>query len=184
MQKLTGTRRNPLTGAEEVFTMKVIRSWTSAGQTIYLTAEGTYVYKNGDLVKTRGELSAVIVALNHLRQAEAWWDSVGKDLSEKYYAERERALERLAAKPEAKTLSDSELDAAMYHVRPAGADAWSPAMPWPGLFGTRPGWWGYARNVAFADKEFALAGTLESAAPVPAGPSAQPAPEGAVTDEF
>lgn len=141
----------------------VLRSWQeSDGRQIYLHANGVYGYKDGAPIRSRDEL-AIIGAANQHKLAVAWWDRVGRKMSEAHYrqaedADQARQLEGLPVMDGA----SSDLDAMMYVRRPKPDGKkkkgdWSEPTTWPEYgFRTRPEWWGFAEAISIGGYEYQI----------------------------
>jgi len=136
----------------------IIRSWQeSDGNQIYLHHNGIYGYKDGSPVKDKEEFE-IISDANQKKLAEAWWDRTGKQISEKYYADRRKAQEARQDGLEAVMGSVSDLDAAQYIRRlltDRKKDAWSEPMSWFECSPDgRPDWWGKASIIEIGNYRY------------------------------
>jgi hypothetical protein len=138
-------------GANTSMTVKVLRSWAnSSGGNLFLHHNGVYGYKDGAPVMSEKELTDVIHAPVQLNLALRWWRSLGKKLSEDYYAAQQQA--ELSASSDFRPLDDganSTLDMTMYRRRGVKTgSAVSGAKSWMEMgFPDRPDWWGQARLI-------------------------------------
>ncbi|MFZ5773072.1 MAG: hypothetical protein ACOY4W_16755 [Thermodesulfobacteriota bacterium] len=138
-------------GTKTALTVKVLRSWAnSRGGTIYLHHNGVYGYKDGSPVLSEQELADNIHAPVQKKLALRWWKSVGRRLSEDFYAAREQM--EISSSSDFQQLDDganSALDMALYRrrgVKPGAAV--SGPKSWMELgFPSRPDWWGQARLI-------------------------------------
>jgi hypothetical protein len=133
--------------------VQVIRSFQDAnGAHVFLHHNGTYGDRSGIPVKSADDLKTL--PPNHQKLALAWWDRIGKKLSEEHYnavnqQEIARAgdfREELAAEE-----SNSVLDSVLYSRKPKQGAITNP-KPWMEFgFAARPDWWGQAKAINFAD---------------------------------
>lgn len=136
----------------------IIRSWQeSDGSQIYLHHTGIYGYKDGSPVKEKKEFDIINDAYQK-KLAEAWWDRSGKQISEKYYADRKKTQEARQDALQGLTKSDSDLDAAQYIRRlltDRKKDAWSDPMSWFECSPDgRPDWWGKASIIEIGNYRY------------------------------
>jgi hypothetical protein len=156
----TLTIKQVIEGVEETVGVRVLRVFPDAsGRTIYHHSNGVYGYKDGTPVQSDKEF-AIIGNKVHRDLAQAWWDAIGKEISEKFYAAREAAeREALSDFQEKLAFDNTDLDAVMYQRRPVGGkknDPWEPPFAWMEHFSKRPDWWGQAEEIKMRGWEYKM----------------------------
>jgi len=160
MQKLHVKIKDRATGDEKVVEKNYIRSFDQGdGQQVWLSEDGTYCYKTGDPVRTRGELETIIGSKIQRDMALNWWDRFGHKISEKFWEEHEEYLRGLQGNMLKAPEGDvSSLDMVLYQKRPTSnrsEKSYSDPLPWHGLgFIRRPDWWGVAKTIEMGDWYF------------------------------
>jgi len=147
-------------GREVTVGVKVLRSWhDGSGRSIYLHADGIYGYKDGAPVRNKAEFD-VIGSKIHRELAHRWWDATGKELSRKFYEQKE-SEER--ARLDDFVINDrqaaTELDSVLYRVRPKAKKGekkadWGAPFAWMEKFDSRPDWWGQAEKIEMRGFEY------------------------------
>ena len=158
-------------GKPSLKSLTVVRSWMEVdGRQIYLFSNGIYGYKDGAPIESIEEVDRMpSMPELHRQKARHWWDLVGKDASEKFYAARsaEESAQYDASLPTVRG-DASDFDAAMYIRRPEknrSRDAFSEPTTWPGWFDARPDWWGAAPMIVLGEFRYELVDPAEAARP-------------------
>jgi hypothetical protein len=144
-------------GREVTVGVKVLRSWQDgSGRQLYLHANGVYGYKDGAPVRTKAELDVIGSGVQR-EMARRWWDSTGKQMSEKHYKaveDAERA--RMADFVIDDRAEQTERDQVLYRCRPKGGTKkdWTEPFAWMEKFEARPDWWGQAETIVLRGFEY------------------------------
>lgn len=192
-QILYVNERDPKTGKNTQREISVRRSWSRAeGQQIFLLVNGVYAYKSGEPVVSDTEFDLIGDPVQR-KLSQAWWDRIGRAMSEKYYAEKQAAIEaaNLSGMPALAESGSNELDAVLYIRRPVknrSRSAFSAPATWYDWFDVRPDWWGHAGVIELGEWRYESSdgehvGEKEDEA-LRVSPSPQPSPlegEGAET---
>jgi hypothetical protein len=148
------------TGEKTIKQVMVIRSWQDAsGAQVMLFENGSYGYRNGEPIRSEAEFDIMTSAVQR-KAAIAWWTRAGQEISESYYAAKQRREEEMQGDFQAFTGSDSDLDSILYTRAPSGnQQETSGPFSWMDLFPKRPDWWGQAISIRFGDFVYAQAET-------------------------
>ena len=154
-------------GQEIVVGVQVLRSWQDgSGRQLYLHSNGVYGYKDGSPVQSADEFS-IIGSPVQREMAEVWWKAVGKEMSKKFYSEREEEERRaLGDFHEVEASANTELDNVLYRRREnktSGKKAdWGQPFAWMECFSRRPDWWGQAEKIVLPDYEYQMVKNVNS----------------------
>lgn len=153
-------------GNKSTRTVNVVRSWQDAGGAlIIMFHNGSYGYKNGEPVRNASEFNIISSPVQH-KAALAWWERAGRELSEAYYAAKERREAELHGDYRAEIGSESQYDSVLYTRTPTDKpDDVSGPFSWMDLFNKRPDWWGQAQMIGFGDFAYRKAETAQAGPP-------------------
>lgn len=136
-QKIIVKQKDPAAGGERRIELKVVRTWSSPGSKLHLTAAGDYV--QGDGAPPESERMLDVIPDKHQREAAAaWWRRRGEAYSKSFYSARNSALK----KRHAAAAGDTALETRYTRVPAGGGEPEGP-FSWAETFSAPPQWWGH-----------------------------------------
>jgi len=162
-------------GKDRLRPVKIIRAWQDAdGRQVFLHHNGVYGYKDGSPVKSDQAFDLIDAPVQR-KLAQAWWDKIGRRMSEEHYAQRDQEeLERQTQGVPVVNGDSSELDMVLYRRRPLkGKRVFGDEKTWYACVEQRPDWWGQAAMIEIAGYRYERTELIDDA-PVPDGDAPLP----------